>query len=88
MTDREKAKILETVPSTDSIEFSEFCNDYPDTPAKGDKQAWSALFRQLDDLKREGLLRIEREDGRISEMELTEAGAQWVRDFRKVHFSK
>ena len=85
---KEKAKILEAIPSTEPCSFSEFCNDYPDTPSKGERSEWAGLFGRLSELERDDLLRIERDGRNIQEMQLTEAGAQWVRDFRKVHFSE
>ncbi len=90
MNAHEKAKILEVIPSTEPCGFGDFCNDYPDTPGQGERSEWAGLFGRFTELEREGLLHIEREGGsrRILEMQLTEAGAQWVRDFRKEHFSK
>lgn len=85
---KEKAKILEVIPSTESCSFGEFCGNYPDTPAKGERSEWAGLFGRLAELERNGLLRIERDGRNIEEMQLTEAGAQWVRDFRKVSFSE
>jgi len=84
----EKAKILEAISSTESCSFGEFCSDYPGTPAKGERSEWAGLFGRLSELEHDGLLRIERDGRNIEEMQLTEAGAQWVRDFRKVHFSE
>lgn len=84
---KEKAKILEVIPSTEPCSFGEFCSEYPDTPAKGERSEWAGLFGRLSELERDGLLRIERDGRNIEGMQLTEAGAQWVRDFRKVAFS-
>jgi len=86
MNDREKLTILEVIPYTDDMSFREFCSEYPDTPAKGEKSEWSALFSQLRELKKEGLLRIEEEEvsgkqyKQIAGLRLTQAGRDWVKE--------
>lgn len=74
-------EILAAIPSTEPATFSEFLNALPDTPEKGDRQAWADLFSQLRTLENAGLVEVERANkgGSIESLMLTEDGADRVR---------
>lgn len=73
--------ILAAIPSTEPADWWEFMNALPDTPAKGDREAWAELFRTIRALERDGLIEVERadKDGSIESLMLTSAGVEEVR---------
>ena len=71
--------ILAAIGSTESSTFSEFCRALKDCPAKGDTAGWREVFETLNDLERQGLVVIEREERRIESLILTDAGADRIR---------
>jgi DNA-binding transcriptional ArsR family regulator len=75
--------ILRACSSTEPATFSEFLRGLPDIPERGDKPAWSALFRKLDILERDGYIDVERDgNNRIETLRLTDAGISEVRGER------
>lgn len=72
-------EILAAIPSTEAASFSEFLSALPDVPDKGDRAEWSALFSQLRTLENAGMVEVERTDGAIESLMLTEDGAERVR---------
>jgi predicted transcriptional regulator len=72
-------KILRAIPSTEPATFNEFLRGYDDAPERGDKSGWSELFQDLETLESQGLVEIERNNGRIDTLMLTAEGVDTVR---------
>jgi predicted transcriptional regulator len=72
-------KMLQAIPSTEPASFNEFLRGYDDAPERGDKGGWSELFQDLETLESQGLIEIERANGRIDTLMLTADGADVVR---------
>ena len=73
-------EILRAISSTEPCTFSEFLRGLPDAPERGDKSAWAELFDKLETFENLGLVEIERANGRIETLMLTEAGAAKVKE--------
>lgn len=85
LTDYE-LKILSVVGYTEATTFFELCNGLrsPENnicPEKGDKPAWATLFRFIDDLESEDYLVVQRDGRRTESLQLTDKGADAVRDW-------
>lgn len=75
-----KDQILKAIPSTEPATWYEFVNALgSDAPNRGDKKGWWDVFQVLDGLERDGLIEVERDDGQIESVILTESGAHQVR---------
>jgi predicted transcriptional regulator len=72
-------KMLSAIPSTEPASFNEFLRGYDDRPERGDKSGWAELFTDLETLESQGLVEIERVNGRIDTLMLTVEGADVVR---------
>lgn len=80
----EELKLLSIVGSTEPSTFFEFCNGLRNIdliPEKGDKVGWSQLFRCVNDLERREYVTVKRLKGRIESIQLTQKGADSVREF-------
>lgn len=74
--------ILSAIGSTEPSNFFEFLKGLgADCPEKGDRDGYRELFNQLKELERNGLVDIERRDGQIEWLQLTEAGANSIRAY-------
>ena len=71
--------ILKAIPSTEPAMFNEFLRGLDDAPERGDRAGWAELFRGLDRLERDGRIEVERANGKIDTLILTESGAASVR---------
>jgi hypothetical protein len=71
-------EILRAIPSTEPATFGEFCSAYDDCPERGDREGWRELFGDLETLEQQGLVEIERVDGKIESLQLTGEGAELV----------
>lgn len=72
--------ILAAIGSTEPSKFSEFCYALEKyCPEREDKKAWADLFRTLELLTTEQMVRVERKNGRITELQLTKKGADYIR---------
>jgi hypothetical protein len=79
-------RILEAISSSGST-FSEFCGTYSDTPERGDKTGWAALFRRVEAEVAAGHLGVDRDDNqRIDSMWLTDAGVAKLRALQQQAF--
>lgn len=65
--------------STEPSTFSEYCRGLRDCPERGDSAAWADLFKAISNGERLGLIEVERLNGKIETLILTEAGAAKVR---------
>ena len=75
------AKLLTLIPSTEPATWREFCVDLQDDrPDKGDKAGWRELFENLEFLEKSDLVTIERRNGVIEQMILTDLGAERARE--------
>lgn len=73
-------KMLAAIPSTEPASFNEFLRGYDDRPERGDKGAWAEMFQDLETLEAQGLIEIERVNGKIDTLILTDEGAALVRN--------
>lgn len=72
--------ILAAISSTSISDFGEFCSGLgADRPEAGDRAGWREVFTLLGDCERDGLVEVERVDGKIETLILTPAGAGKVR---------
>lgn len=79
-TDTER--ILEAISNHGST-FTAFCGEYTDTPDRGDREGWSALFRKLAEAEVAGYIEIDRnDDRRIETLTLTESGTAKLSELR------
>lgn len=79
-------KLLSIIGYTEPSTFFELCDGLrrPDInmcPAKGDKASWAGLFINLRALADDGLLIVKTVNKRMESFQLTDAGADIVRDF-------
>lgn len=72
-------KMLAAIPSTEPATFNEFLSGYDDRPERGDKPAWAEMFQDLETLESQGLVEIERANGRIDTLMLTAEGVDLVK---------
>lgn len=74
--------ILAAIGSTEPSTFVEFLQDLgAECPERGDKAGYRELFNDLNKLERERLVTVDRQDGKIEWLQLTEAGAIRIRAF-------
>lgn len=72
--------VLKAIGSTEASMFNEFCSQLGDNcPEKGDKTAWSTLFRIIDQAEERNLVEVNRVGRNIESLILTESGADYVR---------
>lgn len=72
--------ILAAIPGTASADFGEFCGGLgADRPEAGDRAGWREVFTLLGECERNGLVEVERVDGKIESLILTAAGAAQAR---------
>ena len=77
-------KILSVIGSTEPSTFFDLCNGLRRLdicPEKGDKTGWGTLFRKLGEYEAEGLCKTVRKNKNIETIQLTQSGADKVRDF-------
>ena len=75
--------ILEAVPSTECASFSEFCRALgSDCPERGERDDWAELFDCIKAAENLDLVEVERVNGKIDTLILTEAGVARVRSQR------
>jgi len=77
-------KILEAIPYVEGCTFGEFCQDFEDTPERGDREGCSALFREIERLGSK--VEIERDNGRIASMKLTDEGKMRLKELLEKAF--
>jgi hypothetical protein len=71
--------ILAAIGSTECSSFNDFCSGLgADRPEAGDRSGWREVFSLLGECEREGLVEVERVEGKIETLVLTEAGAAQV----------
>lgn len=79
-------RILEAVSNSGST-FGAFCQDYSDTPERGDREGWSTLFRKLEKEVAAEHIQVERDSNRrIEGLRLTEMGAAKLRELQQQVF--
>lgn len=72
--------ILAAIGSTEVSDFNDFCSGLgADRPEAGDRSGWREVFTLLGECERDGLVEVERVEGKIDTLILTEAGAARVR---------
>jgi hypothetical protein len=72
--------VLSALSSIEPSDFSEFCRGLGDhCPAAGDKKGWHAVWRALDEAVEMKLCRLKRSRGRFVCAQLTEEGANRIR---------
>lgn len=74
--------VLSAVASTEPSTIWEFFDGLGEhCPAKCDRQAWREVYELVEQLGKEGLMKIYRDAGKkIVKLQLTEAGAETVRE--------
>lgn len=72
--------MLAAIPSTEPATFNEFLRGYDDRPERDDKRGWAEMFTDLETLESQGLIEIDRTNGRIDTLMLTAEGADLVRN--------
>lgn len=76
--------VLNAVSSTEASTFSEFCRGLGgDCPERGDKEAWADLFDTVNAAETLNLVEVERSNGRIETLILTDTGAERVREAQR-----
>lgn len=73
-------KMLAAIPSTEPATFNEFLRGYDDRPERDDKRGWAEMFQDLETLESQGLVEIDRMNGRIDTLMLTAEGVDLVRN--------
>jgi hypothetical protein len=71
--------ILLATGATEPSTFNEFCRGLRDCPERGDREGWADLFKTIGSAERLGLVEVERLNGKIETLILTEAGAAKAR---------
>lgn len=66
--------ILRACPSTEPATFNEFLRGLANPPMKGEREEWASLFRQIEYAESEGLIEVERTNGKIDSLILTQDG--------------
>jgi hypothetical protein len=73
--------VLAAIGFKEASDFSEFCRGLgDDCPAAGDKKKWHAVWRALDEAVELGLCEVHRVKGRFDTAQLTEEGANRIRE--------
>lgn len=70
----ELMEILRACPSTEPATFSEFLRGLPSPPMKGEREEWASLFRQIEYAESLDLIEVERTNGKIESLMLTQDG--------------
>jgi hypothetical protein len=74
-------KILSAIGFTECSSFGEFCGGLgSDRPEAGDRVAWREVFTLVNQAERQGLIEVDRVDGKINSLQLTEPGASRIRE--------
>jgi hypothetical protein len=71
-------RLLKAISSTEPSTFNEFCNAL-ETDMPSEKSQWRELFIALEELEKQGLVEVDRTNGKIDTLMLTEAGADRIR---------
>lgn len=72
--------VLAAIPGTAGADFGEFCSGLgAGRPEAGDRDGWREVFTLLGECERNGLVKVERVEGKIETLILTPAGAAQVR---------
>ena len=72
--------VLKAIGSTEASTFDEFCEGLEgDKPEQGDKDGWREILQTVAMCERERMVLLEREDGKIKSLILTEKGAAMMR---------
>jgi hypothetical protein len=77
-------ELLKLIWSTEPMGFFDLCNAMRQEgtcPAKGEKAEWGALFRHLGELEGAGWIKCERIKKNLESLQLTDKGADVVRNF-------
>ena len=77
-------EIMQHIGSTEPSTFFELCNalrTHGLCPEKGDKAAWSNLFKTLNKFVAEGYATCKKHNNQIQSIQLTKEGADKIRDY-------
>lgn len=77
--DKIKEEILLAIGFTEASTFGEFCGALGDKKPSN-KGEWRVLFQNLSTYQAEGLVEVIREGGDIATLQLTERGANMLKD--------
>lgn len=81
MTEFEK-QVLSCIGSTEPSDFNEFCSALKRNDIMPDgKSEWAELFKVLRMLEDDVMVDIERIKGKIESLQLTQLGANSIRDY-------
>jgi hypothetical protein len=79
--------LMKCIGSTEPSTFNEFCRALQERdllPPKSDqeewKTVWARIHSKLEHLERQGLIDVDRVGGKIDSLQLTEAGADMIRE--------
>ena len=76
--------ILEATSSTEPSSFSEFCRALgSDCPERGERDEWAELFDCVKAAEILNFIEVERVNGKIDTLILTEAGVARVKELRR-----
>lgn len=78
----ELVAILSIIGFTEASTFDELCHGLGDAKPD-DRREWAELFRRLRVLEGSRLVNITRDKQRVTALQLTHAGAEVVREFRR-----
>lgn len=74
----ERQIILKAIGYTEPSTFNEFCSALG-TEMPSHKEDWRSLFQTLESLEKDGFVEVERTNGKIDSLQLTEDGANIIR---------
>lgn len=80
---REMLKLLQAIGSTEPSTFGEFCGEYPDTPAGGDRDGWRKVMRQIRIAEEQGYLEVKQTGNNIDSLQVTASGLSYIKDHRR-----
>ena len=76
--------VLEATPSTEPSSFNEFCRALgSDCPERGERDDWAELFDCIKAAENLDLIEVERVNGKIDTLILTEAGVARIKELRR-----
>lgn len=70
--------LLKAISSTEATTFSELCLGLGENKPEA-KDEWRELFIALEELEKQELVEVDRKNGKIETLMLTEAGADRIR---------
>lgn len=80
--EKEEIELLSSIGSTEASTFAEFLRELPDAPERGDRDGWRELFGRIEWAEHMDWVGVERNSGRIEQLQLTEAGAARLKELK------